>query len=813
MSMGMEEPRWTASSGYAHGRLWRAIETAMTHDDPETRRRASEKALAWEAVIGGIAGGTLNVGSRTPVADTPAWVTLEVVQGGFATGRFVAAGLLTDDERDLLARISGRSLEEGHPVLVTDRQRLNTWFLSDQGLARLAEMLRSGRYEVEIPEHGALLVVAWLMDNGHEAMALNVVATLHPFFERLRFYPLRAERPASGGTVVRLRSVGDVVRQLGEVTVPHQVAAMHETLRVWHPLYDRLVALWLDTIDPRDLADRAESGDDDLGWPCARWPADWPGHRRRWLDDYDEATRLHDLCGEHRKASSTFAVLRSALERCEHDSSALTGRDVGRLRAVLAASVARWGTPGSPRHTALRQAQADMAVRPTHQDLAAVLVERLAALPQKGGIGQLDPIVAPVPLDGEGTSSDGDATSPIPLPPCLVRKVERALEAPVEELVERRIIASSEVLAQVLPQISSHVASAAFADPALRELYARVYAAFRRRRSLLLLNLEHQVQIEELPWTGCLMPLATATSAVRDRATDTLRQSALLALTSFPHTVLPNRLVREMDSLAQLAELDIPFVEEVAADIFIGTFTTKWRRAASRAAVVMAGTLYARYYGLPDAEAWPELPPGRDGEDLPDDRRRTGLRWGTRTAEDFTRMCDERSREAVAGDGSYVARNGAIIEQSQILTTHNLAPLVDTLDLHERLQPHARDLVVRVFDWIVRQQTTRRDDWRSQLQMIKNTAYAWRQAIFLLSLLDPLPQHHALRQLEASMAGGPAEWQRRFRPAVDGLASVVEGGTFSAAGILGTGRRFLGWSVGRHWLQPPRLETSAARRQ
>jgi hypothetical protein len=63
------------------------------------------------------------------------------------------------------------------------------------------------------------------------------------------------------------------------------------------------------------------------------------------------------------------------------------------------------------------------------------------------------------------------------------------------------------------------------------------------------------------------------------------------------------------------------------------------------------------------------------------------------------------------------------------------------------------------------------------------------------------------------MADRPAEWQRRFRPAVDGLASVVEGGTFSADGIVGTGRRFLGWSVGRHWLQPPRLETNAARRQ
>jgi hypothetical protein len=49
----------------------------------------------------------------------------------------------------------------------------------------------------------------------------------------------------------------------------------------------------------------------------------------------------------------------------------------------------------------------------------------------------------------------------------MVHKVERALEAPIEHLVGRGIIPSSEVLARVLPQISSHVAAATFADPTL----------------------------------------------------------------------------------------------------------------------------------------------------------------------------------------------------------------------------------------------------------------------------------------------------------------------------------------------------------
>ena len=46
--------------------------------------------------------GSLRVGSRTPVADAPPWVTLEVVHGGFATGRFAAGGPLQPHEAEKL---------------------------------------------------------------------------------------------------------------------------------------------------------------------------------------------------------------------------------------------------------------------------------------------------------------------------------------------------------------------------------------------------------------------------------------------------------------------------------------------------------------------------------------------------------------------------------------------------------------------------------------------------------------------------------------------------------------------------------------
>lgn len=761
------DERVSASPLFALGRLHRAIETVTTHHDPEVRRRAEQKALTWEAVLSGMLTGTLDVGSRTPVVNTPAWVTLEVAHGGLVTGRYVAERPIDEDEQAWLAGVP-------RAAGTTDRMRLNTWFLSDEGLERLADLLRTGHYSIDVPEHGALLVLAWLVEHGHDALALDLVAELYPLLDRLRFYPVETERAPTSGAVVHLRTAGEVAEQLRRIDVPEQVAAMNESLLTWLPLYDRLVALWRETIE------------DD--WPCRSWPTDWPERRAQWLQEYERASATARLCTEYQKPRSTFGSLREALERCPIDSSALTGRDVGRVRMALKRSVARWGEPGSAKREALRAVQREWASRPTHKQVAEAVVQRVAAVPAHAGIGDLDPIIEPVPLDGVAAA----------VPPSLARKIERALEAPIEELIERRVVPSSEVLAQVLPQITSHVASGAFDDSPLRDLYARIYTAFRRRRSLLLFNLEHQVQIEELPWIKSLAAFRKRSADSEVTAQDTLRHASLLALTSFPQTILPNPLVRELAALAKEAHIEVPLVEEVAADIFMGTFTLKWREAAALASEVMADTLYARYFELPPAGMWVPIDDASGGFI---DRVRE--RWGKRTAEDFARVCNERAREAAVGDGSFVARNGTVIEQSQILTTHNLAPLVARLGVSDRIAEAASDVAVRTFAWIVNEQNTQYSSWRSQLQMLKNTAYAWRQALFFLSFVAASDQRRAADDLKTRAAERPDEWLHRFTPVLDGLDAVLAGGRFDANGRVGAGgRRYLGWSVGRHWLLP-----------
>ena len=70
-----------AFSGYA----WAQLASALSRGADGAAR-----ALRWHTIIEGMTHGHLRPGSRTPVAGTPEWVTLEVVTGGFATGAFLS---------------------------------------------------------------------------------------------------------------------------------------------------------------------------------------------------------------------------------------------------------------------------------------------------------------------------------------------------------------------------------------------------------------------------------------------------------------------------------------------------------------------------------------------------------------------------------------------------------------------------------------------------------------------------------------------------------------------------------------------------
>ncbi|MCP3140354.1 hypothetical protein [Pyxidicoccus xibeiensis] len=726
---------------YPLGQLARAIATSEQHPDAEVRARAQDKVRAWAEVFSGMLRGTLGIGSRAPVADVPTWATLEVARGGFATGQLLAEGALQPHEHALLDTL-GLAPSKGA------RAELNAWYLGDEGLEALRRMLHTGCYRVQVPEEGALLVVAWLLEHDEGDRARALLDVLAPFLPRLRFYPVPHARPRPVSALVRVQHVGALRKELANVRPPEALERQRESTQVWTPLYDRLVALWVETVRE--------------GVPGRHLTADFEARARVLLDDIDRALGAHPLCVWPRKPQLNFGRLHAVLKQVARERQPLLPGQQRLVRNVLDRIDQARGLPASERAQLLRASQQRELERPRHIDIARELQRRLADVPADEGLDSLEGLTEPV--DGA------------PVPASLERKLLRALNAPVETLVERRVIRSSEALARVIPQLSAHVRALGITEPSLRTLYASVYEAFRRRRSLLLLNLASQVKLEELPWVRALEAHRTTGLEQTAQARQTLEQLVLLSLTSFPEVIFPNKLLQEVSALLKGAGLAVPVVEELAADIFMGTFSPKFVTAAQSAASLLTGTLYERYYDVPFA------------------------RFDALGDLGFADLCVSRAESGGKSESgrSFVAVNGRVIEQAQILTTHNLATLVQVLELRPQLEPHLEPLAQRCFVRLCELLELQVPHFHGRLRNVKNAAYAWRQMVFFLSLLPEEAQRTFVGWAEDALSKRRARLPQRLGGALAGLRHAVEGGRWTDAPA--GARCFLGWTVERHWV-------------
>ncbi|WP_026412445.1 hypothetical protein [Actinomadura oligospora] len=760
--------------GYPLGQLARAFTTAARHEDPATRRRAEERVRAWTRVLEGKADGTLSIGSRTPVAGLPAWVTLEVVRGGFATGRPLADGPPLPHEL----------------AVAPDRAGAFAYYLTDEGQSELKAMLDAADYEITVPEEAALLTVAWLLREGDRSAALDIVDTIAPFADRLRFVPARRPgRPGRNPEHVFRSSAGEVRAALLARRTPPAIDAMHEALSVWNPFADGLLAHWLTTVVDGRVA--------------VAFPEDWTEQAAELLAEYRVLAVEHRLCSKHRRPKENAAILRTAME------DLVGGRTLkrGLLQHAVDSMVARRGRPGSPEHSALRERQAADAARPTHRALATIAAARLAALPQDDGLPDTSAFIHPVTQEEHVRSQTNSRTQDQPdagvtvgtvMPDVVARTVGQALSAPVGTLVERRVVPSAEVLAGLVPQLVASTVALDYDDRALAALVSAGYRAFRGRRSLLLVNLEHQVRFEELPWVRAIASWrGSGGDAAREAARTTLTRLGGLTLGAFPGTIIPNRLVTELAALARQAGLDAPFVEELAADIFMGAFSTKFVRAAEIAAELLDGSLYVRYYGIDAAHLHALRAVGGASTQQTAQARKTHVGFTSHpeadAAREFAALCSAR---AGTGHGSWVVENGRVIEQSQILTTHNLAVLAARAGVTP--EPGWPESARRAFAMVCDRLVTAH---RSALPLraVKDAAYAWRQAMFFLSMAGDA-------EARAFAAWARDETDRLFGPVATrtsaptagldrvlaGLDHVLDGGGLD--GDETYPRRFLGWS-------------------
>ncbi|MCW5823267.1 MAG: hypothetical protein KIT34_10720 [Cyanobacteria bacterium TGS_CYA1] len=738
---------------------------------------AAKKIRQWQDVISGIINGSLEIGSRTPMKNVPAWITPEVIFGGFATGRYAAGGELMPFEQDLRKRLRVENLEEEQV-----RLPLNVYYVSADGRQELLQALKSRCYRVKVPEESMLLVAAWLFDIGEVERATILIESLSPFFSHLRFYPAPATSPLRElkGDVIFVRDVSYCVSNLRKKKKQISVLQMNEAINVWTPLYDRAVSLFLETvdgdipvleIDEHGKLKRKKNGQPTAtgGLPCKKFAPDWNARALVLLKDYQSASEQpHLMCTKHRDKKENFARLRHYLEIAYRAPGELTSRDIGYIRKILASYVTAHGAPNSELRIRTIQMQKSMALRPLHHILAQILADRLATQAPEQGVADLNKFLGAVTKD-EAKKWGGIAGDD--LPPSIIRKASMCKEAPMSQLVEDKILKSSEAMASQLSLLTSRLRASRSEDPELSQILQATYLAFRKRRSLLLLNLQSQVKFEELPWVQAVEPWIINKNDSKVATLQALKMVITLVFEYFPETILPNKLVKEIRALANDVDLNIPLVDELAADIFMGEFTINFLKAAKEAAKLLQGTLYERYYQI-DFGYILKL----------DD---AGSLNQTRISPGFANLC--RKRLSLGQSKMHgAAGNGAIIEQAQILTTHNFASLWNALDL-EDFKPNLPSTAKRIFTWVCKQQQIEITDWRARLHQKKNCAYAFRQMIFFLSLAGETEQMRFLEWMSEFFAKKPIKRDSEFQDILDDFVVALKGGKPECV--------FLGWNT------------------
>lgn len=746
------------NAGYAVYQLSNALTASQNDAAPQTLNRVER----WQRVVEQLMNGNAQYGARLPFADLPEWATLEVATGGFSTGQLLAGGDLTTHEHELAASIPG--IRTGH-----ERFDLNVWHLSDAGVTALQERLGKGNYQIDVPEEAALLTVAWLLLHQRIDEARTLIEQIAPFFDRLRFFPTAIDEPPISTAEVHVFDTATVRQRLTLQLAQPRLAVQKYVVENRLPLYDDAVSLFLLTYQD--------------GWPCRHYPDEW----------FERATALGtqvvETCGAETYNLGPFktraAELFALLAQCSRDQASLTGRHVGRIRRIVDDFVAKHGHPESDAHSIKRAEQRNHVAAPAHHLIAQAVSARLENYSGADGVSDFSPLLKSI-TDEEAKRYA--LTVGAIIPPAVRRRLERCRKGTIAELIDHGLISSADTVAQVLPAMTAEICSAAYRDGTLQLLVGATYCAFRRRRSLLLFNLQSQVKIVELPWVAALESEREADVISTAGARQALIEASALTLSAFPQAILPNKLLQEFVSLAESAKLDLPFVEEVAADIFMGAFSNKFARAARHSARLMAGTLYARYYDI-DTDRLAGLP----------DQRRSRRKSKPRDA--LATLCAQRANVTLGGWQSAV--NGKILEQQQILTTHNLALLFGELDLKTLLHHRLNALALACFDWICRRQQMPIKFYHAQLVMLKNTAYAWRQMMFYLSMLDGEMMRSALDSVESHFAVQSSEFRERFLPAMVGLRVAAAGHRLTLSRQEDEGARvFLGWTTERHWLMP-----------
>ncbi len=754
-------------SGYAWTQLSKALSAVDSAVTAVDKQNAEKRVQKWQSVINNMQEGVFQIGSRTPIRNAPSWVTLEVVTGGFVTGKFLAGGELAPDEVALCAKLQITPDEAA-------RRYINAYYLSDEGLALLNQYRQQNTYRLPTVEHGALLVIAWLLEIHEYRAAQALIQTITPWFDRLRFYPIVTDKPRTlPDEQITARSVKQVTASIARYQQDTKILQQRETIQVWLPLYDAIVRLFLTIVPAETLQAESEAPS---GLMMAAKP-DFAVQAAQLLEDLNAAEETYHLRSRLHHPNGTFFKLRQMLASLSSQNYQFTAQHLATITPLLQRFIAKYGEPGSEKHQQLRARQAKQVAGPLYKTIQTTLLTNLKPYYEEEGLSAEE-----IKTLAQKTATEVNVET---VPLFFTDKLVSTQWNTLEQHLKTQTIRSAEALAQQLPSLSGLIITKGIDDSNLQFLQWSLYTAFRKQRSLLLLFYQQQRQIGEIPWYSALSENVTHNSSRSQSASKVLfEQIATLVLSTFPDRILPNPLIKELRALAKQADITLPFVEELAGDIFMGGFSNKYLQAAQISAEALQSSLYARYYEI-DYTQLLQI----DNAQMP--------KVSYRALPYFEQLCEKRAGRTF--ELWKPATNGMILEQSQILTTHNLMPLFIAAGLEKKLENQlvymARKCFMSATGWLQLPNL----EWRQRLHKLKNAAYAWRQMVFYLSFLDPDQLDQFMAWCREMQHGQDPQFVAKFTPAMNGLHAAIAGRPKNPA----SEKIFVGWDDKRHWFMEP----------
>ncbi|PXF40403.1 hypothetical protein BWQ96_09895 [Gracilariopsis chorda] len=714
----------------------------------------------WYEFVLKLLRGDIKVGSRTPLRNIPAFLTLDVLQGGFASGRLAAGGPLLPFEIDIVENMCigapGGSSYEGK---VKDlRKALNQYHLSPDGLRRLHTMLREGLYRVVYPEESALLVIVWMLERGEIESAKGLVSTIAPYFGEVRFYPQPCSTPVSLDLKCSILTVCAFKRGVSEMRVSKgslSYAINKLIVEDLAPAYDGLISLVLSTCKPRSTNLLPFNGR-----PTSQMVAAFKDLSRRFENIQRVYDSFHLLAhrprkqikqlGESRYCGIMLKTARLFFESKSRPHSKSASRSIQHILLQIREESKRGlpsddyiyrgasleNLPAKLKEFRLRQRRTTEAdhqlVSHDWKKLSIARVDKMSS-DENAGLDIIQPLLVPVSRLEEQEYGVKKGT---PLLPVLSRMVQMLKRGTLEELFERKLIPSMEVLASLVDGMLGAAEAQWQGNTDFRRLYASTLSAFRHRRSLLLLNYESQVGFHELPWTHRLAEVRLESSGPSHREVSKLLCKLIrTCISRWPHVIIPNKILSALDHVAKNSsdESDrkrwIGLTPELAADIFMNGFVPKWCRHTLVAKDKLNGSLYDKYYSP------------RSGNSV-----WSSISFGTGTREELdiglsqiTLLCQRRASKRKLSN--YVAKNGGVIEEAMILTGHNYPYLLEVLKYCGEAfnSEETLEICVRCFKSLkLMLNPALREDTpcQARLQISKNAAYGWRQMVILLSIMD-----------------------------------------------------------------------------